>query len=461
MEELLCQFESISGSRYVFTDAEALYPYGRDQTDGLHFSFDMLVKPGSVEEIAAIMKVCNQRRIPVTPRGGGSGVTGGALPCMGGVVLSLERLNRIIGINSIDGYVVAESGVVTADLCKAVAREGLCFPVAPSSSAYSFIGGNVAENAGSINSCKYGVTGSYVLNMEVVLPSGEVIWTGANVPKNATGLDLTHLFVGSEGILGVITKIVYRLIPPADREAAFLVAFTRLEDAYAALLAIKKSVLFPSAAELICRNAFDLLSAHSGDPLKGLSEGKEAFLLIELQDFSEARLNESKLLLMDILEGHPLEQILMAETGAERQRLRKIRSGIGDALTAGANPYRDIDVCVPLSSLYRYIRKVEQIAARYKIPMVCFGHALDGNLHTMLLLEKKGDPSGRNREEAIREIYADAIASGGVISGEHGIGLLQKQFLKLQFPATQLALMKQLKELFDPNLILNPGKIFQ
>lgn len=456
IDVIVTELAAICGSMFVTTDPETLWEYERDQTLHLHFPFDILVKPGTAEEVAAVLKVCNHYNIPVTPRGGGSGVTGGALPIHGGVVLSTSRLNKIISIHPEDGYVIAEAGVVTAAICDHAEAAGLYFPVAPSSSAYSFIGGNVAENAGSIYSCRYGTTGRYVLNLEVALPSGELIWTGANVSKNVTGLNLTSLFVGSEGILGVITKVVYRLITKPGYEVCLLAAYENIEDACNTISAIRTSGVYPAAAELIGTNALRITADYLGERLPLTEEHIRAHVLITLQETTEAALLNAMEVMAAVIEKFTKEPILTGSTTAEKALLWKLRFNIGTALTAGNKTYRDIDICMPVTLLYTYMQKVEEICSRYKVAVATFGHALDGNLHTMLIREQTGYEE--NEEKTLREIYKYAIANGGVISGEHGIGLLQKPFIHLQFSAPQLALMKGIKELFDPNGILNPGK---
>jgi len=448
----------ICGDNFVFTDAETLYNFEHDETLDFRFPFDILVKPATTEEIAAIVKLCNQYRIPITPRGGGSGVTGGALPVRRGVVLSMERLNNIIEFNKTDRYIIAEAGVITADLCDYAEKMGLYFPVAPSSSSYSFIGGNVAENAGSINSCKYGTTSQYVLNLEVVLASGDIIWTGANVSKNVTGLDITRLFVGSEGILGIITKVVYRLVHKPAYEVSLLAAFESTAAACQAIMAIKASGLLPSAVELIGSQALRLTAAHLQTSMPQVNEYIHAHLLINIQEHTETALLDVMNKLETLLTAYTAENLLVATTAWEKDTLWKLRFSIGAAMTSGGKKYRDVDACVPLSILYSYIQQVEAICIRAGIQVIYFGHAMDGNLHTMLLLNEADEQ--HILQQVLREIYQYAIDNGGVISGEHGIGLLQKEFIPMQFTAPHLALLKNVKQLFDPNGIINPGKIF-
>lgn len=458
LTKVIDALKDICGDNFVFTDEEILYNFERDETLDFRFPFDILIKPAGTAEIAAIVKLCNQYHIPITPRGGGSGVTGGALPVRRGVVLSMERLNNIIELNKTDRYIVAEAGVITADLCEYAEKMGLYFPVAPSSSAYSFIGGNVAENAGSINSCKYGTTSQYVLNLEVVLANGDVIWTGANVSKNVTGLDITRLFVGSEGTLGIITKIVYRLIRKPAHEVSLLAAFESTVAACQAIIAIKASGLLPSAVELIGGQALALTAAYLQTSIPHINEDIHAHVLINIQEDTETALLDLMNKLESVITVYTPENLLVATTKWEKETLWKLRFSIGAAMTSGGKKYRDVDTCVPLTVLYPYIKQVEAICARAGIQVIYFGHAMDGNLHTMLLLNEGEEQ--HILQQVLRDIYQYAIDNGGVISGEHGIGLLQKEFIPMQFSTQHLALLKNLKQFFDPNGIINPGKIF-
>ncbi|QJB31604.1 FAD-binding oxidoreductase [Chitinophaga oryzae] len=451
--------EDICGSAYVSSDPEVLYPYGSDQTLHLHFPFDLLVKPGSPEEISKILQYCNRHDIAVVPRGGGSGVAGAALPVQGGVVLSLERLNRILGIYNVDGYVIAEAGVVTADLCKAVEQQGLYLPVAPSSMNFSFVGGNVATNAGSIRSCRYGTTAQQVMNLEVVLPDGRIIWTGANVRKNATGVNPTQLFVGSEGTLGVITKVVYRLIPRPRTEVMLLAGFCCLEDALGMVMALKVAELSPTATELICENALQLTAAYLKERQPLVQDGINTHLLIEFQEPDQVIMDHRLDTVSAILQQHRCVDVLVATTAAEKERVSKLRYAIGEAMNSFGTTYRDVDACVPLSGLQQYIETVTAICNRHQVPLICFGHALDGNPHAMLLVGNKATQAELAAlDAAADEIYAYVTTHGGVVSGEHGIGWLQKQYLPLQFDENRLSLTRQIKSMLDPGNIMNPGK---
>jgi len=451
-DEAYHEFVRICGKQQVLSWCEAISDYGRDSTTGQVLAFEWLVRPGCAEEVSGILKICNEYRIAVTPRGGGSGVSGGALPLTGGVVLSLERLNKIISINEIDGFVIAESGVVVSDLCDAVEARGYYYPAAPSSKGFSFVGGNVATDAGNIHSCLFGKTGDYVLNLEIALPDGELIWTGANVSKSSSGLNLTRLFVGSEGLLGIITKVVCRISARPEQETMILAGFSGLKNAVDALVEMRRSGLPLSMGELFCPNTIKLVSDHLGEPLPLVKEGISHHLLFGCR--GTGPVSEAQLVRMaEIVGRFTDEELLVGQAASEKDRLMKLRHNIGNALVSNGRSYRDIDASVPLSALYGYILTVGAIAAKYEIPFVYFGHALDGNLHVMV-------QSATDRE-ALREIYAFVTDCGGVISGEHGIGARQKEFMELQYSPKSMDIMRRIKHLFDPNGILNPQKVLE
>lgn len=459
IDEAYEEFVRICGQQHVLFYCEDISDYGRDQTLGLVIPFDLLVRPGSSGEVSNILKVCNEHRIAVTPRGGGSGVSGGTLPLTGGVLLSLERLNNIICINEIDGYVIAESGVVVSDLCDAVEAKGYYYPAAPSSKSFSFIGGNVATNAGSIHSCLYGKTGNYVINLEVVLPDGEIVWTGANVNKSSSGLNLTQLFVGSEGLLGVITKVVYRILPKQEEETMVLAAFQDLNAIIDALLALKRSGISLSVGEFICPKAIAMVSEYLAEPLALARAGACYHLLVGFRSNSFVR--DLQLgAIANILEAFTDIELLVSQTWSEKDQLMKLRNNIGRALVSNGGAYRDIDASVPVSALYSYLLKIESIADVYHVPFISFGHALDGNLHVMLRKESgKREEMTEKEAKVLSEIYSFVADCGGVISGEHGIGSLQREFLKFQYPPKNIKMMKEIKQLLDPNGILNQGKV--
>ncbi len=432
--------------------------YAHDETLDLVFPFDLVVKPSSPEEVASVLKICNAHGISITPRGGGSGVTGGALPVAKGVVLSLERLNKVLEINKADSYAVVESGVVTRTFCDAVEKEGLYFPIVPTSADMSFVGGNVSENAGSINSCKYGTTGDYVLNLEVVLPNGEIIWTGTNVEKDVAGLNITSLMVGSEGVLGVITKVVYRLIEKPKKEINLLLGFESIQAACRMVAHIPKAAIAPpSAVEYLGPEAIALCQKHFKEDFLLTQEVIKCHLLIQLEGKDDGDIYRQLEEIYSLAQGHTSHEMVVAQADAEKQAVWKIRKGLGAALTANNRKYRDIDITVPLSKIEQYIANVNTLAHQYQLEVIMFGHILDGNLHTMVIMDV--DVDHKAMESAIRAIYSQAIHMGGTLSGEHGIGYLQKGLMPLQFPSAYLDLIKSIKHTFDPKGILNPQKI--
>jgi glycolate oxidase len=455
---LVDELVKITGGKYVYAGENADPAYGKDQSAYPAFPYDVLIKPGTLEEVSAIARVCTMCRVPLTVRGGGTGVTGGALPVRGGVVLSIERLNHIIDIDPDNRYAVVEAGVITSVFCDALEARGMYFPVAPGSMGSSMIGGNLAANAGSPRSCKYGSIENQVLNLEVVLAGGEVIQTGSNVHKNAAGFNLTRLLVGSQGMLGIITKAVLKIGPLPVWRKTFLAGYCNLQAACNACLQIAGSGLRACAVELITEGALRLAApfASPGYPL--LAPPVCAHLLIELEgyDFEDSQEQTEKL--AGLLACTSLEDIVVGESVQERSVLWSLREKIGVAMTSHGLNYRDIDICVPPARLYAFLTATEEIGNTYGETLITFGHAMDGNMHTMLLLRKEMSALS-DRGKVLTALYSTAIRLGGTITGEHGIGLLQQEFQYLQFPSGHLELLQRIKHAFDPHCILNPGKL--
>jgi glycolate oxidase len=458
--EQLEAFKAIVGEPYVFVDDEVLHSYAHDETEDLHFLPDVVIKPRTAEEISAIMKICNQHRIPVTPRGAGTGLSGGALPHLGGVLLSIERLNSIIHIDERNLQVTTEAGVITEVLQNAVKERGLFYPPDPSSRGSCMIGGNIAENSGGPKAVKYGVVRDYVLNLEVVLPAGDIIWTGANVLKNATGYNLTQLMVGSEGTLGVVTKIVLKLLPHPKHDLLMLVPFPSAERACAAVSAIFMSGYTPSALEFMERDALEWTMQYVDNSIVPIETNIQAHLLIEVDG------NDLDVLLKD-MEGiaevvmrFEAGEILFADDAQQKEQLWKLRRRVGEAVKSHS-VYKEEDTVVPRAELPVLLHGVKEIGRKYGFKSVCYGHAGDGNLHVNII---KGDLSDADwngsLKRGITEIFELVKKLGGTISGEHGVGLVQKEYLPILFDETQLHLMKSIKRIFDPNGILNAGKIF-
>jgi len=448
------------GQENISIDKEILEAYSRDETEDLSYLPDLVVKPHTVEEVSKVLALCNKNLIPVTPIGARTGLSGGALPVFGGVALSLEKFNQILNIDERNFQVTVEPGVITQVLQEAVIEKGLYYPPDPASRGSCFIGGNIAENSGGPKALKYGVVKDYVLNLEVVLTSGEIIWTGANVLKNSTGYNLTQLIVGSEGTLGIVTKIVLKLIPYPRKELLMLVPFRNMEEACVCVNEIFKAGISPSALEFIERDAIDWAMKYVEDINLDIKDDIEAHLLIEVDG------NDKELLLKDceaianVTSRFNCDEILFAETVAEKNALWKLRRSVAEAVKSNS-VYKEEDTVVPRAELPFLLKGVKDIGKAYHFKSVCYGHAGDGNLHVNIIKGDMPDFDWENElPKAIREIFELCKKLGGTISGEHGIGLVQKQYMDVMFSEKQMELMKNIKKVFDPNGIFNPGKIF-
>lgn len=444
----------------ILTQKEALSPYSHDETEDLTFFPEVVVFPKNANEIAELLQFCNAEKIPVTPVGARTGLSGGALPVKGGVVVSTEKLNRILHIDTDNFQVTTQPGVITYELQQAVKAHGLFYPPDPASYGSCFIGGNIAENSGGPKAVKYGVTSDYVLNLEVVLPTGEIIETGANVLKNSTGYNLTQLVVGSEGTLGVVTKIVLKLIPHPTHTKLMLVPFLKLEEACAAVAAIFKAGITPSGMEFMERDAILYTLQHFPEIALEVKDSHEAHLLIEVDGFHEDVLMNDCEKILSVVEAYAIDEVLFAESEAQKNELWSIRRKVGEAVKA-FSIYKEEDTVVPRYHLPELIQGVKKIGEKYNFRSVCYGHAGDGNLHINILKGDLSDEFWNNElEKAIKEIFELTTSLGGTISGEHGIGWVQKSFMTIPFSTVELNLMKSIKRVFDPNNILNPGKIF-
>lgn len=453
-------FKKITGELFVLVDEESLNHYAHDETEDLHFLPEVVIKPKTPEEISAILKICNKEKIPVTPRGAGTGLSGGALPHLGGVLLSTERMNSILHIDERNLQVTTEPGVITEVLQNAVKEKKLFYPPDPSSRGSCFIGGNIAENSGGPKAVKYGVVKDYVLNLEIVLPTGEIIWTGANVLKNATGYNLTQLIVGSEGTLGIVTKIVLRLIPLPKHDLLMLVPFNAAENACAAVSAIFRAGYTPSAMEFMERDALVWVSKFLDTTSVQIGDDVQAHLLIEVDG------NNTEILLQEmegiaaIVQEFDCGEILFADDAQQKAELWKMRRRVGEAVKSHSI-YKEEDTVVPRAELPVLLKGVKEIGKKYGFHSVCYGHAGDGNLHVNIIKGNLTDEEWNGSlKEGIKEIFVLTKALGGTLSGEHGIGLVQKEYMEIVFDKTQLRLMQEIKKIFDPNNILNPGKIF-
>ncbi|MEL1246298.1 FAD-linked oxidase C-terminal domain-containing protein [Flavobacterium sp. DGU11] len=456
--ETISSLQSIVGSQYLFTDDETRHHYGHDETEDYNFPPSVVVKPGTAEEISAIMKLANEYKMPVVPIGGRTGLSGGALSIHGGIGLSMERFNKIeIDENNLQAIV--EPAVITQVFREAAFEKGLFYPPDPSSQGSCTIGGNVAENAGGARALKYGVTKDYVLNLQVVLPSGDIIWTGANTLKNSTGYNLTQLMVGSEGTLGIITKIVMKLLPKNNHNILMLVPFFKSAQACEAVAEIFRAGIVPSALEFMERDAIDWTLRFVDGVSLDIKDEVEAHLLIEVDgNYPDVLFAEAEKI-MGVLERFEIDEILFADTEDQKNALWKMRRAVGEAVKSNS-VYKEEDTVVPRYELPRLLEGIKEAGRKYGFKSVCYGHAGDGNLHVNII---KGDMTDENWQtevpKGIREIFELTVSLKGTLSGEHGIGYVQKNYMDIAFTAGHLHLMKGIKQLFDPNNILNPGKI--
>tara|TARA_B100001057_G_C22855985_1_gene952691 strand:+ start:1868 stop:3277 length:1410 start_codon:yes stop_codon:yes gene_type:complete len=452
-------FKNLFGERCK-TNASDLQEYSSDETEDLVYMPSVVLIPENEKEIAEVLKYCNAQKIPVTPAGARTGLSGGSLPIHGGVLLSTEKLNRIISIDEKNHQVTTEPGVITQVLQDAVKEKGLFYPPDPASRGSCFIGGNIAENSGGPKAVKYGVTNEYVLNLEVVLPNGEIIWTGANVIKNATGYNLTQLMVGSEGTLGVVTKIVLKLRTHPTHDMLMLVPFYEAKKACQAVSAIFRAGIVPSGLEFMEKDALLLAQEFTEDYTIKVSDSHEAHLLIEVDGFDPEILMKECEQIIGVLENFETDEILFAESEAQKNTLWNLRRKVGEAVK-GHSTYKEEDTVVPRFHLPQLLESVKDIGNKYGFQSVCYGHAGDGNLHVNILKGTLNDELWNDElPKAIEEIFQKVVALGGTISGEHGIGLVQKPYMHIAFPEITLNLMREIKKVFDPNGILNPGKIF-
>ena len=452
-------FKKIVGEEFVFLDEESLNNYSHDETENLRYSPEVVIKPRTAEEISAILKICNKDRIPVTPRGAGTGLSGGALPHLGGVLLSTERMNSILEIDERNLQVTTEPGVITEVLQNAVKEKKLFYPPDPSSRGSCFIGGNIAENSGGPKAVKYGVVKDYVLNLEVVLPSGEIIWTGSNVLKNSTGYNLTQLIVGSEGTLGIVTKIVFRLIPLPKYDLLMLVPFKNLEQAGEAVSAIFRAGFVPSAMELMEIDSLKIVSKFVGTAIS-VTDDTAAHLIIEVDGNNMDILMGEMEAISSLLTQYDIGEIYFADDAQQKAELWKLRRRVAEAVKLIGYTIEE-DTVVPRAELPSLIRGVKELGRKHDFEVVCYGHAGDGNLH--IRIRKEGIPNSHGNAEmtaALRELFILVKGLGGTISGEHGIGLIQKPYMDIIFREANFRLMREIKKAFDPNNILNAGKIF-
>ncbi|MCW3124926.1 MAG: dehydrogenase [Bacteroidetes bacterium] len=456
----LAFFRSVIGEEFVVISEEGLAKYAKDETEDLRFPPEVVVKPSNTAEISKIMAYCNEHNIPVSPRAAGTGLSANSLCIYGGVMLTIERLNKILNIDEQNLQVTTEPGVITEHLQNTVKEKGLYYPPDPSSRGTSFIGGNVACNSGGPRAVKYGVVKDFVLNLEVVLANGDVIWTGANVLKNSTGYNFTQLMVGSEGTLGIVTKIVLKLVPHPKFTLVMLAPFPSMEKAAAAVAATFQAGIVPSCMEFMEREAIDWVCKWLGDVTIPIADDVKANLLIELDGNDMDVMYKESEKLYEVLTQFDCGEILFADSDAQKTDLWRMRRNVANAVKTTAVTIEE-DTVVPRYRLPELLIHIKAVGKKYNFRSVCYGHAGDGNVHVRIIKDELTDDQWKNEvPKGVREIFEKVVELGGTISGEHGIGWVQRRYMDIKFPAMHLDLMRGVKAVFDPKGILNPGKIF-
>ena len=454
-KHVMKELQEIVGKENVATEKQDRVCYSYDATQ-MEFLPDAVVFSGTTDEISRVLRLANREHIPVFPRGAGSGFSGGSLPKGGGIVLVTTQMNRILRIDTDNLVAVVEPGVITGDLQDAVEKLGLFYPPDPASLRFSTLGGNVAECAGGPRAVKYGVTKDFVLGLEVVLPTGAVITTGGETYKGVVGYDLTKLLCGSEGTLGVITRITLRLLPLPETRTTMLAIFDSIDGAAGAVAAIIRGRIIPTTLEFLDHSA---LKCVEGEFSLGIPAAARAVLLIEL-DGEKELVERQAARIGDLIRPLGLIEFKAAADAAEAEELWKARRLVSPALRK-VNPDKiNEDIVVPRNRVPDIIRRIDGIREKYGIPIINFGHAGDGNIHVNIMIDRSRPGESEKAEQAVREIFTATLELGGTMSGEHGIGLSKAPYIPLELTGDQIAAMKAIKTALDPNNILNPGKIF-
>jgi glycolate oxidase len=454
-EDVLASLREIVGAENVLIDEAKVEPYAADAVKE-KFPPEAVLLPQTTAEVASILKLANERRFPVTARGGGVGYTGGAVPVEGGVVIGTDRMNRIREINADDLYVVTEPGVTTYALQQAVEAKGVFYPPDPASYKTSFIGGNIAENAGGIRSAKYGVTKHYVIGLEVVTPMGEVIRTGGLTSKNVVGFDLTGLICGSEGMLGIITEATLRLLPLPETTRTVRATFRTMAEACACVPRFNRARVTPVAIEVLDRNA---IAAVETEFAFGFGADAGALLLVSV-DGHASEVERDALICEGVVRDGGGFDVMRSETREEEERLWDVRRAISPALKKFGTMKFNEDVVVPRSRVPELVARIEEIGQLHDTFVVNFGHAGDGNIHVNFMCDRDDPEAMRRARAAVRDTFAFSVELGGTISGEHGIGYVKAPYLDMALGAATIDAMKSIKRALDPNGILNPGKMF-
>jgi glycolate dehydrogenase FAD-linked subunit len=453
---VLTKLQKILGKEGIITNKEELVCYSYDAT-GRSFFPDAVAFPSSEDQISQLLRLANQELINITPRGSGSGMTGGSVPVQGGIVLVLNRLNRIVEINTDNLYVRVEPGVITSDIHRAVEKLGLFYPPDPASSSFCTIGGNIGECAGGPRAVKYGVTRDYVLGLRAVLPSGEIIRAGVATAKGVAGYDLARLLTGSEGTLAIISEITLKLISLPKKVKTLALLFSRIEDAANTVSAIIRESVLPRCIEYMDRASIDCVKDDFGFEI---TDNVEALLIIEIDGDVEV-VDKDFNKLVGFCEKRNVLDIICADNKRETAELWKARKALSSALFKLAPNKINEDIVVPVNMIPAMVKKIEHMKNETGLLITSFGHAGDGNIHCNIMYNKQNNDELKKAEKAVDELFAHTLELGGTITGEHGVGITKMKYLPDEIGGTELGIMKEIKKVFDPHGILNPGKIFK
>jgi len=459
-EKIIREFEDVLGTKNVLKTKDEIIPYSKDETSDASAIPELVVKPCNTKEVSQIMAIANKHLISITPRGLGTGVSGGALPIMGGAVLSLERFTEILEIDKKNMVAVVEPGVITGELQEAVKEQGLFYPPDPASLESCSIGGNIAEGAGGPSAVKYGTTKDYIRGLEIVLPTGEILSLGGKIQKNATGYNLIGIITGSEGTLAVITKIILKLIPLPKYRVDLLIPFKNFQKASAAIERIFETSIIPVNIEFMEQKAIEALKSYLGEELPFPEAG--AHLLVGIDGNREENVEkEYETIGQTCLDAGAID-VFVADTPQSKERLWKARRSLHDALEAKSRVMEREDVVVPVSRIPELLNAVHKLSEESGLEIVPFGHAGDGNIHINILKMSTLDTEWKDKKlKTVKKLLKEVVRLGGTISGEHGIGIVKKEFIALSISNEEIELAKKIKRAFDPNNILNPEKIFE
>jgi glycolate oxidase len=453
-QDSLQELAQIVGSPYLLTSPEDLICYSYDGTFAEQLP-DAVILPDSTAQVSAILQVAYRDEIPVIARGMSSGLAAGTVPFGGGLILNLTRMNRILEIDHQNMTATAQAGVITADLAAAVEAQGFFYPPDPASIRHSTIGGNAACNSGGPRCLKYGVTADYVMALEVVLADGQVLRTGNKCIKNVTGYDLVHLFVGSEGTLGVVTEVTVRLVPKPEAKRTAMAIFADVEAASKTVNEILMAGVLPATIEIVDETAIRCVEAYLH---LGLECTTEAMLIVETDGDPETAGREIEKVAAICRQANA-QEITIARNAAESDDLWRARRAVSPSLGRMRPNKLGEDIVVPRSAIPDMVIRIKAISLKYDLPIVIFGHAGDGNLHPNILFDRRDEQEWERVESAVADLFAGAVALGGTLTGEHGVGMLKRPYLEMALGPLAVTVMRSIKNALDPKGILNPGKV--